>query len=60
MHNEHKIAVGTDTGIYFKSIDRVGIRKVLSCENVTQLALLEKYHILLVLAGKKKSVELRI
>lgn len=54
MHNEHKIAVGTDTGIYFKSIDRVGIRKVLSCENVTQLALLEKYHILLVLAGKKK------
>ncbi|KAI7887930.1 CNH domain-containing protein [Mucor mucedo] len=52
IHDEHKIAVGTDTGVYFKSIDRVGIRKVLSCENVTQLAILEEYHILLVLADK--------
>lgn len=46
------MAVGTDTGIYFRSTDRNGIHKVLSCENVTQLAVLEKYHILLVLAGK--------
>lgn len=45
------MAVGTDTGIYFRSIERSGIYKALSCENVTQLAVLEKYHILLVLSG---------
>lgn len=31
---------------------QIGAQKVLSCENVTQLAVLEKHHILLVLADK--------
>ncbi|KAG2232198.1 hypothetical protein INT48_004126 [Thamnidium elegans] len=52
INNEAHIAVGTDTGVHFKSLHRLSTRKVLSCENVTQLAVLEKYHILLVLADK--------
>ncbi|GAA5798902.1 hypothetical protein HPULCUR_004309 [Helicostylum pulchrum] len=52
INNEAHIAVGTDTGVYFKSLHVLNTRKVLSCENVTQLAVLEKYHILLVLADK--------
>lgn len=53
IHNEEKIAVGTELGVFFKSTDRDGsIRKVLSSENVTQLAVLENFHILLVLSGK--------
>lgn len=50
-HGERKLAVGTDTGIYFKAFNRHGITKVLSSENVTQLAVLDRYNILLVLAG---------
>jgi hypothetical protein len=44
--------VGTDTGIYFKAFDGHGITRVLSSENITQLAVLDKFNILLVLAGK--------
>ncbi|KAL0142361.1 CNH domain-containing protein [Mucor lusitanicus] len=51
-HGERKLAVGTDTGIYFKAFDGHGIKRVLSSENVTQLAMLDKYNILLVLADK--------
>lgn len=46
------MVVGTDTGVYFKSYSIQGIRKVLNCENVSQIAVLDKYHILLVLSGK--------
>ncbi|KAI9478501.1 MAG: CNH domain-containing protein [Benjaminiella poitrasii] len=54
VHNERKLAIGTDTGVYIKSIDnhQTAIRRVLSTESVTQLAVLDKYHILLVLADK--------
>ncbi|KAL9560055.1 hypothetical protein MBANPS3_000120 [Mucor bainieri] len=51
-HGERKLAVGTDTGIYFKSLDGHGLKRALSSENVTQLAVLDKYNILLVLADK--------
>ncbi|KAK4519118.1 uncharacterized protein ATC70_009349 [Mucor velutinosus] len=51
-HGERKLAVGTDTGIYFKAFDGHGIKRVLSSENVTQLAVLGRYNILLVLADK--------
>lgn len=51
-HNEQNMAVGTDTGVYFKAYGVQGIRKVLNCENVSQIEVLEKYHILLVLSGK--------
>lgn len=44
--------MGTDTGIYFKAFDGHGITRVLSSENITQLAVLDKFNILLVLAGE--------
>lgn len=53
-NHERKLAVGTDTGVYFKSLDTGAVKKALSCENVKKLAVLDKYHILLVLTGKKK------
>ncbi|EPB91562.1 hypothetical protein HMPREF1544_01484 [Mucor circinelloides 1006PhL] len=54
-HSERKLAVGTDTGIYFKAFDGHGIKRVLASENVTQLAVLDKYNILLVLAGNNNT-----
>jgi hypothetical protein len=46
------LAIGTDTGVYFKSPSVNGVRQVLRCKNVSQVALLENYDILLVLSGK--------
>ncbi|KAI8973277.1 CNH domain-containing protein [Mycotypha africana] len=51
-NNIQMLAVGTDTGVYLKSFDSPGIKRVLSSETVTQLAVLDKCHILLVLADK--------
>ncbi|KAI8637500.1 CNH domain-containing protein [Parasitella parasitica] len=51
-NNKRKLAVGTDTGIFFKDLNGHGNRKVLSSDNVTQLAVLERFNILLVLADK--------
>ncbi|KAF7730944.1 RHO1 GDP-GTP exchange protein 2 [Apophysomyces ossiformis] len=47
-----KVAIGTDIGVYVKTVGENTARRVLSCENVTQLAVMEKHHILLVLTDK--------
>ncbi|KAG0184514.1 RHO1 GDP-GTP exchange protein 2 [Apophysomyces sp. BC1034] len=47
-----KVAIGTDVGVYVKTVGDSTARRVLSCENVTQLAVMEKHHILLVLTDK--------
>lgn len=48
------MAVGTDNGIYFKNLANITtpIKKALSIENVTEMAVLEKHHILIVLTDK--------
>ncbi|KAI8380251.1 CNH domain-containing protein [Blakeslea trispora] len=52
IHDEKKLVVGTDTGVYIITIKNNAIKKVLSTENVMQISILEKYHILIVLADK--------
>ncbi|CAO3589804.1 unnamed protein product [Absidia cylindrospora] len=50
--NEYKVAIGTDAGVYFKTVNQNNLRRVINCENVTQLAVMDKHHILLVLADR--------
>ncbi|KAI8384468.1 CNH domain-containing protein [Radiomyces spectabilis] len=52
INNEYKVAIGTDIGVYFKTVGQSNVRRVIACENVKQLAVLEKHHILLVLSEK--------
>lgn len=47
---EKILLVGTDNGVYIKSYDGT-VRRIITCEEVTQLAILERYHILLILSG---------
>lgn len=47
---EKILLVGTDNGVYIKSYDGT-VRRIITCEEVTQLAVLERHHILLILAG---------
>ena len=48
------IAIGTDLGVWMGvEGDTNNIRRVLTIDDVTQIAVLEEYHIFLVLAGKK-------
>ncbi|KAI7901525.1 CNH domain-containing protein [Cokeromyces recurvatus] len=50
---ERKIAIGTDNGVFFKTEGRDNsIRRIIQCESVIQLAVMEKYHILIVLTEK--------
>ncbi|KAL0081610.1 CNH domain-containing protein [Phycomyces blakesleeanus] len=52
IDGEEKVAIGTETGVSFKSLSTNIIRTVIVCGNVTELDLLEKHHILLVLTEK--------
>ncbi|KAI9305392.1 CNH domain-containing protein [Cunninghamella echinulata] len=52
IDREYKVAIGTDAGVYFKTVNKNDLRRVINCENVTQLAVMDKHHILLVLADK--------
>ncbi|KAI9012022.1 CNH domain-containing protein [Phycomyces nitens] len=52
IDGEQKVAIGTETGVSFKSLSTNIIRTVLLCGNVVGLDLLEKHHILLVLTEK--------
>ncbi|KAI8062119.1 CNH domain-containing protein [Gongronella butleri] len=52
VENEYRIAIGTDTGVYFKSLKTNQVRRVINCENVRQLDVLDSHNILLVLADK--------
>ncbi|KAI9314751.1 CNH domain-containing protein [Dichotomocladium elegans] len=50
---EQKIVIGTDSGVYIKAEgNSSSVRRVLALENVTQAAVMERHHILLVLADK--------
>ncbi|ORZ21220.1 CNH domain-domain-containing protein [Absidia repens] len=49
---QYKVAIGTDAGVYFKTVNQNNLRRVINCENVTQLAVMDKHHILLVLADR--------
>ncbi|CEI92519.1 hypothetical protein RMCBS344292_06775 [Rhizopus microsporus] len=51
IHMEKILLVGTDNGVYIKNYDGT-VRRIITCEEVTQLAILERYHILLILAAK--------
>ncbi|KAL0135608.1 CNH domain-containing protein [Mucor lusitanicus] len=51
--NEKKIAIGTDNGVFFKTEGQDNsVRRIIQCESVIQLAIMEKYHILIVLTEK--------
>lgn len=52
IDHEYKVAIGTDAGVYFKTVNQNNLRRVINCENVTQLAVMDKHHILLVLADR--------
>ncbi|KAI9488223.1 CNH domain-containing protein [Zychaea mexicana] len=53
VNGEQKIVIGTDVGVYIKSLQQASdIRRVLPSDNVTQVAMMERQHILLVLADK--------
>ncbi|KAI8888823.1 hypothetical protein K501DRAFT_135274, partial [Backusella circina FSU 941] len=52
IDKKENLVIGTDTGVYFKSIGSVKIEHVLNGINVTQIHVLEEHHILLVLADK--------
>lgn len=51
--DEKKIAIGTDNGVFFKTEGQDSVRRIIQCESVIQLAVIEKYHILIVLTGKE-------
>lgn len=48
---EKKIAIGTDNGVFFKTEGQESVRRIIQCESVVQLDVIEKYHILIVLTG---------
>ncbi|KAI9275327.1 CNH domain-containing protein [Sporodiniella umbellata] len=51
--NEHKIAIGTDNGVFFKTEGKDNsVRRAIQCESVLQLGIMEKHHILIVLTEK--------
>jgi hypothetical protein len=53
MNKEKKIAIGTDNGVFFKTEGQDNsVRRIIQCESVIQLAVMEKYHILIVLTEK--------
>ncbi|ORX47229.1 hypothetical protein DM01DRAFT_1339245 [Hesseltinella vesiculosa] len=52
VNDEYRIAIGTDTGVYFKSLKDSVVRRVISCDNVRQLNVLASHNILLVLSEK--------
>lgn len=52
MTGERKIVIGTDAGVFIKTEGQSSVRPVLSCDNVTQVAVMERHHILLVLTDK--------
>lgn len=50
---ERKIAIGTDNGVFFKTEGNDNsVRRIIQCESVIQLAVIEKFHILVVLTEK--------
>ncbi|KAI9351655.1 CNH domain-containing protein [Pilaira anomala] len=49
---EKKIAIGTDNGVFFKTEGQESVRRIIQCESVVQLDVIEKYHILIVLTEK--------
>ncbi|KAI9475977.1 MAG: CNH domain-containing protein [Benjaminiella poitrasii] len=53
ISQEKRIAIGTDNGVFFKTEGQSNsIRRIIQCESVIQLAVMEKYHILIVLTEK--------
>ncbi|KAI8138328.1 CNH domain-containing protein [Fennellomyces sp. T-0311] len=53
INGEQKIVIGTDVAVFIKSLQQPGeLRRVLTCDNVTHMAIMERQHILLVLADK--------
>jgi hypothetical protein len=53
IRHERKTAIGTDTGVFFKTEGQDStVRRIIQCESVVQMAVMEKYNILVVLTGK--------
>lgn len=51
--NESKVAIGTDNGVFFKTEGHdSSVRRIIQCESVIQLGVIEKFHILIVLTEK--------
>ncbi|CAO3703395.1 unnamed protein product [Rhizopus stolonifer] len=51
--NERKIAIGTDNGLFFKTEGQDNsVRRIVQCDSVLQLGIMEKHHILIVLTEK--------
>ncbi|KAI7859105.1 CNH domain-containing protein [Circinella umbellata] len=48
-----KLAIGTATGVYFKTVGGGRPRPIISMKNIMQLGVMQKYQILLVLADKE-------
>ncbi|CEI88286.1 hypothetical protein RMCBS344292_02677 [Rhizopus microsporus] len=52
-NDERKIAIGTDNGVFFKTEGQDNsVRRIIQCESVIQLGIMEKHHILIVLTEK--------
>jgi hypothetical protein len=52
-NEEKKIAIGTDNGVFFKTEGQDNsVRRIIQCESVLQLAVMEQFHILIVLTDK--------
>lgn len=49
---DYKLVIGTDIGVYVMTVGQNDASRVIICDNVTQVAIMERHHILLVLAGK--------
>ncbi|KAI8098132.1 CNH domain-containing protein [Gilbertella persicaria] len=50
---EKKIAIGTENGVFFKTEGQDhSVRRIIQCESVLQMAVIEKFHILVVLTEK--------
>ncbi|KAI8341006.1 CNH domain-containing protein [Choanephora cucurbitarum] len=53
ISGERKIAIGTENGVFFKTEGQdSSVRRIIQCESVLQMAMIEKFHILVVLTEK--------
>lgn len=52
---QRMVAIGTEQGVWMGTEGSSSLTKVLNTASITQLAVLQDYHILLVLAGMYKS-----
>lgn len=50
-NHQRKIAIGTSTGVYFKTVGSGRPRLIIALKDVTQIGVIEKNQLLIVLTG---------